>query len=106
MEKSVSIRGDVEGDKGDAHMQYLEAQYGKRLDALDLNGDGKVDRSEILMFIDKVAAQEKKARYIKLALILSTVLWIVFALTTFGAVSIFSVSSSPPQRRAMCLTLI
>ena len=88
MQTLVSIKSEIEGEELPSHLRLLEAKYGARLDKLDLNRDGKIDRTELLTFIDEVASKEKKYRYLKYGLIVSTILWVVFALTTFGAVSL------------------
>lgn len=82
---SVSIRV---GEKHSASPEIaaLEATYGSKLDSLDADGDGKIDRTELLMFVRDVADREKKINLLKTALIGLVVLLVLFALTTFGIV--------------------
>ena len=64
----------------------LERKYGARLNALDTNGDGFVDRSELLSFIRDTVDRERKYKNLKLLMIVLSVLLLLFALTTFGTV--------------------
>jgi hypothetical protein len=68
-------------------VKALEAKYGERLLALDTDGDGQIDRSEILRFIDHVVHKEAQLRHMKTALFVLLGLLILFAVTTFGVVS-------------------
>jgi desert hedgehog protein len=65
-------------------MKALEAKYGERLLALDTDGDGQIDRSEILRFIDQVVHKETQIKQMKIALGALLGLLVLFALTTFG----------------------
>ena len=83
---SVSIR--IEGDKAidSPDLAVLEAKYGSKLDQLDINGDGKVDRQELLTFLRDTVDQEKQLAFIKKALVAAIILLILFALAVFGVV--------------------
>jgi hypothetical protein len=64
----------------------MSSKYGARLAALDRDGDGKVDRSELLEFLEEVVAKERRMRNMKIALISLVAVLVLFALTTFGCV--------------------
>ena len=64
----------------------LEAKYGERLSAIDADGDGTIDRAELLQFIEAVAAKERQLKHVKVALGAALALLVLFALTTFGTV--------------------
>ena len=82
---SVSIKlADQQSDSPE--VAALEAKYGSRLDSLDADGDGKIDRTELLMFIRDVTDRERKLKYLKAAAIGLIVVLVLFALTTFGTV--------------------
>lgn len=82
---TVSIKTS-DRNSSSVEISALEAKYGTVLDTLDIDGDGKIDRSELLMFVRDVAGKEKRLKYFKLALISTVALLILFALTTFGTV--------------------
>lgn len=64
----------------------LEKAFGSRLEHLDVDGDGRIDRTELLMFLRDVVNREKKMKYFKVAIVVLVSLLLLFALTTFGTV--------------------
>ena len=64
----------------------LEAKYGDRVASLDKDGDGNIDRTELLMFLDAVVRQEQQMKWLKVTLGVALGVLIVFALTVFGMV--------------------
>ena len=80
---SVSIKAREPADLS-PETAALEAIYAFQLDGMDADGNGKIDRTELLMFIRDVADRETKAKYVKLSFIGLVVLLVIFALSTFG----------------------
>ena len=64
----------------------LEAKYGDRVASLDKDGDGNIDRTELLMFLDAVVRQEQQMKWLKVTLGVALGVLLVFALTVFGMV--------------------
>ena len=82
---SVSIKVGQNEDAS-PELASLEKEFGSRLDRLDVDGDGRIDRIELLMFVRDVVHRERKTKYLKGAVIGLVALLVLFALTTFGTV--------------------
>ncbi len=61
-------------------------KYAQRLDAIDVNKDGIIDRAERLEFIHETVESEKQGKLLRVALIVSTCLLVLFAAATAGIV--------------------
>jgi hypothetical protein len=77
----------IDGKEMTPEEKVLEAKYGERLRSLDADGDGNIDRPELLRFIDQVVNKETQLKHMKTALYVLLGLLVLFALTTFGVVS-------------------
>jgi len=83
---SVSVNVECAAAPSEVKHSFLNCKYGDRLESLDANGDGRIDREELLAFIAEVVATEGRIKYLKAGLIAAVSLLLLFALTTFGTV--------------------